>query len=178
MGADNGGSAEPSKKRHLLKSTRARIYIVVAVLVSASVVTVGWELVRQERGLVFSTSTDEREYSPGEQIRVSAEFTNFGFDSVVLTFNTSQMASFSVYASDGSLVGGIPMLSLQVITEKTVRPGHSVEFGVTWDQIVFGPDAPTGAPVPFPDSYYIIAHAMSIGFQGTAHTEVFTITGT
>jgi hypothetical protein len=174
---EGGIPAKVQRKRPWPIGSKWLVYVVIAFIVSTSAVTAGWAYVRHDRGLDFVAYTDKNDYSSGESIRVWVEFTNYGFDSVNLTFGTSAMAHFSVYTSEDAGVCSIPVIAMMVITEATIRPGESVKFGATWDQLVYDANHPLGEQVPYPGAYYILAGTASYEFHATALTATFTISG-
>lgn len=175
MEPEKGKPSELSEKKAWLMWPRAFVYLIVAMIVCASVVTTGWALMHHTRGLVFAVSTDGLVYTPGQPVQILTTFTNNGLNSVLLTFNTSQMARYTVYASDGSYVCGIRIIALQVITKKTIKPGESIEFAVGWDQTIDDPYKLKGDQAPYPGDYYVIAETMSLEYKSTARTLTFTI---
>ena len=163
-------SPEISKRGFWSAHAKMVTYLAVALAVTASAVSAGWAMSHPESGLVFTAHTDKDTYSPGELIKVSVKFTNKGIVPIHLTFGTSAKAYFSVYASNGSYVCGIPVMSLQVITKVTIGPGQSVGYGAPCDQDVVDEANPYGIQVP-PGKYYIVAGTIG----ATARTATFTI---
>lgn len=156
--------------------TKRRAFFMAAVVVIASMTAAIWILERSDRGLVFTAFADKDAYSSEEWIGASVRFKNYGFDSVHLTFGSSAMASFSVYTSEGVPVCSILIDSLQVITEVTIKPGQSKEYGIRWNQLAYGTGTGFGEPVPS-GTYYIVAGTCSWEFHATAFTSPFTISG-
>ena len=116
MGLEERNSPMVADKAPRSIRSKVLIYAVVALILSASVVTAEWALTRNNRGLVFTAYTDREEYSPGVRVNVTAKFTNYGLATAHLTFGTSGKAHFEVYASDDSYVCSIPITVLTVIT--------------------------------------------------------------
>jgi hypothetical protein len=164
-------SASSPRKKPWPAISKAAVYAVVAVVVTASAVAGGYVLVRHERGLVISAYTDKDTYSPGENVSVWVEFTNYGFDSVHMVFNTSAMAFFCVHSINGTPVCGIPTISLQVITHKSIGSGETLGYGVIWDQ------RDEGEQVPHPARYYIVAYAGTAEYGDVVQTSPFLISG-
>ena len=147
-----------------------------AVVIIASMTAAIWILERSNRGLVFTAFTEKDAYTLEEWIGASVRFKNYGFDSVHLTFASSAMASFSLYTSKGVSVCNIPIIALQVITEVTIKPGQSEEFGIRWNQLAYDTGTGFGEHVP-PGTYYIVAGTLSREFHATALTSTFAISG-
>jgi len=175
LGLEERNSPMVADKAPRSLRSKVLIYAVVALILSAFVVTAGWALTRNNRGLVFTAYTDREEYSPGVLVNVTAKFTNYGLATAHLTFATSGKAHFEVYASDDSYVCSIPIIVLMVITKVTIGPGESVRFGASWDQLVFDDNNPSGKQVPYPGVYYILAGTLSSEYHATASTSMFTI---
>jgi hypothetical protein len=163
--------ASSPRKQSWLAISKATVYAVVAVVVTASVVAGGYVLMRHERGLVISAYTDKETYSPGENVSVWVEFTNYGFDSVHMVFGTSAMAFFGVHSIDGTPVCGIPTISFQAITHKSIGPGETLSYGVRWDQ------RDEVGLVPHPAIYYIVAYAGTSEYGDVVQTDPFLISG-
>lgn len=170
---ESRGDVTPAISGRGFLSARSKTvtYLVIALVVTVSAVAAGWAIAHPEDGLVFTARTDKDTYAPGEQINVSVRLVNKGIAPIHLTFGTSAKAYFSVYASNGNYVCGIPVVALQVITKITIEPGQSVRYGAQWDQVVVDDAHPRGEQVPYPDTYYI--KAVTIG--ATARTAPFTI---
>ncbi len=113
---------------------RMRVLIIVSMVVLASVVTAASAVDRQERGVAFTVHTDKDEYAVGETIRMYAEYMNYGYDAVDMTFGSSLVAHFSVHDSDGSLVYAIPQVALWWMVYETLEPGESICGGCGWNQ--------------------------------------------
>ena len=170
---------KPSKARfrdklRQIPRKKRRVIFMAAVVIIASMTAAIWILERSNRGLVFTAFTDKDAYTPEEWIGASVRFKNYGFDSVHLTFGSSAMASFSVYTSEGVPVCSIPVIALMWITEVTIKPGQSEEFGIRWDQLTYDTGTGFGEPVPS-GAYYIVAETGCWEFHATASTSTFTI---
>ena len=165
--AESQAKTQKRRPRHV--GPRWLVYVAISLVILASAAAAGWAYIRHDRGLVFTAFTDKDVYSSDEWVNVTAEFRNYGFDSVHLTFGTDAMASYSVYTSEDIPVCSIPIIALQVITEVTIKPGQSEEFWIRWDQ-----RTSYGEHVP-PGTYYIVAGTLSWEFHATASTSTFTI---
>lgn len=173
-GLISGGQTAPvaSMKKISSRKSRIRIYVVVAALLIASVATAEWFL-RYDM-LSFDAYTDKDHYLPGETMRVSAKFTNNGLFPVSLTFGTSTKAAFSVYSTNGSLICGIPMISMMVITHASIGPGKSIVFSTQWNQSYYS-DSYQLTQLSYPNDFRIVAWTLCKEFNSTATTALFNV---
>lgn len=172
--ADNPGNMQ--KKNPWSLRSRWFVYVLIILVVSASVAAAGWVYIRHDRGLVFTAFVDKDAYSYEEWINATVEFKNYGFESVHLTFMTSAMAALDVYTSEGLPVCTIPVVAMQAITEVTIGPGQSERYVVGWNQLAY--DVTTGVEEHIAQgTYYIVAGTLSAEFHAAAMTSTFTISG-
>jgi hypothetical protein len=146
---------------------RVRTIFIVALVVLASGITAASAVDRQERGVVFTVQTDKEEYAVGEEIHMQAEYMNYGFDSVDMTFGSSLVAHFTVHDSDGSLVYSIPQTALWWIVYETLEPGESLRGGCSWNQT-----DDMCEQVLSPGSYMVFALGGGWEFDFSASTQI------
>lgn len=148
---------------------RRKMYalVIVAVVVLASVVVAAYVVDRLERGVVFTVHTDKEQYSLGDMIYIHVEYTNYGFDTVDLTFCSSLVASFSVHDSNGSFVCSIPQIALMWLVYETLGPGETLTGGCYWEQV-----DDMDEQVLSPGSYTLLAEDSCREFEFSARTTI------
>lgn len=166
MGA-GGGVREQGRGGFVSADKRVRTVIIVAMVVLASGITAASVVDRQERGVAFTVHTDKVEYAVGEEIFMYAEYMNYGFDSVDMTFGSSAVAWFSVHDLSGSLVRGIPQTVLCVMVYETLEPGEALCGGCSWNQT-----DDMCEQVLSPGSYMIFAWGGGWEFDFSASTQI------
>jgi hypothetical protein len=132
--AAEGGVREQGRRGFWSTDKRVRTIIIVTMVVLASGITAASAVDRRERGVVFTVHTDKVEYAVGEKISMYAEYMNYGYDAVDMTFGSSLVAHFSVHDSDGSPVYAIPQVALWWMVYETLEPGETLRGGCDWNQ--------------------------------------------
>jgi len=166
--AAEGGVREQGRRGFWSADRRVRTVIIVVMVILASGVTAASALDRLERGVVFTVHTDKAEYAVGENICIAAEYMNYGFDSVDLTFSNSLVAGFTVFDSEGSPVYSIKQVALMWIVHETLGPGEILGGGCDWNQT----DDDTGEQMLSPGSYTVMAGSLCWELDFSASTMI------
>jgi Intracellular proteinase inhibitor len=139
------------------------------VLVAASF-TIALVLYRWDLGVTLTVDTDKREYGSGDAVKIHLQLKNHGFSTVNLVYGNSITLGIVISDSNGNMLVREPKYALEVITEVALKPGGTLNWGYTWDQV-----NDTGEHVG-PGTYTVLAFSPSS--KHAYQTEsVFSISG-
>jgi uncharacterized protein (DUF58 family) len=116
--------------------------LAAAFVVVAASFTIAWVIYRWDLGITLMVDTDKGEYGAGEPVRIQLQLKNHGFSTVNLVYGTSITLGMVISDSDGNRVIQAPRMALEVITKVALKPGGTLNWGYTWDQV-----NDTGEPV-------------------------------
>jgi len=113
----------------------AMLTLPVAVLVFVSA-PISSQETRAPR-VVLSVASDKESYLPGEAVFIAIRVANEGNSVAMLSFSSTCQASYSVLATDGSLIFDYrgKVFCGPMLTNLTLRPGDARVFGFAWTQI-------------------------------------------
>ncbi len=130
------------------------VFVVAAVVIAASTITIAWIAYRSGLGVVLSVDTDKAEYAPGESVHIQLRLKNYGFSTVELVYGTSATYLLIIIDSDGEQLFYEPKYVLEIITRVELGPGESKSWGRTWEQV-----NDTGEQVELPGLFTVLVFA-------------------